>query len=99
MLVMTSETEGLPMVLLEGKAYRLPLVAFDIMTGPSDIIDHEHNGFLVEPFDLDAMAEKIRRLIEDDRLRVQMSRGAAVGMEKFSEETIMDVWKKVLEEA
>ena len=98
MLVMTSEMEGLPMVLLEGKAHRLPLVAFDIMTGPSDIIDHEINGFLVEPFDLEAMADRIRCLVEDDTLRCQMAEKAAVGMEKFSEETIMKAWESILEE-
>ena len=98
MLVMTSQMEGLPMVLLEGKAYRLPLVAFDIMTGPSDIIDDGTNGFLVEPFDLDAMADKLRLLMEDDDLRCKMAENSAVGMEKFSEETIMNTWKKVLEE-
>lgn len=98
MLVMTSEMEGLPMVLLEGKAHRLPLVAFDIMTGPSDIIDHEINGFLVKPFDLGEMADRIRQLMEDDALRCQMAENTAIGMEKFSEETILDTWESILEE-
>ncbi len=98
MLVMTSAMEGLPMVLLEGKAHRLPLVAFDIMTGPSDIIDHEINGFLVEPFDLETMADGILRLMEDDALRCQMSEKTAVGMLKFSEKTILDAWRKLLRE-
>ena len=97
-LVMTSEMEGLPMVLLEGKAHRLPLVAFDIMTGPSDIIDHELNGFLVEPFDLEVMADRICQLMENGTLRCQMAEKTSVGMEKFSEETIITAWKKVLEE-
>lgn len=99
MLVMTSDMEGLPMVLLEGKAHRLPLIAFDIMTGPSDIIDDGLNGFLVKPFDLDAMADRIRQLMQNDTLRRQMAEKAATGMEKFAEETIMDTWERILEEA
>ena len=95
-LVMTSDMEGLPMVLLEGKTHGLPLVAFDIMTGPSDIIDDGVNGFLVEPFDVETMTEKLRLLMEDGALRTRMSENAAVGMEKFSEEKILDAWKKVL---
>ena len=98
MLVMTSNMEGLPMVLLEGKAHGLPLVAFDIMTGPSAVIDDGINGFLVEPFDLEAMAGKLCRLMDDDALRARMSRDAAMGMEKFSEKTITDKWRKLLEE-
>ena len=97
MLVLTSDMEGLPMVLLEGKAYGLPLVSFDIMTGPGDIIDDGVNGFLVAPFDITAMAEKLRTLIDDSELRERMSQNAAIGMEKFAEHTIIDAWEKVLE--
>jgi glycosyltransferase involved in cell wall biosynthesis len=71
-------------------------VAFDIMTGPSDIIDHEINGFLVKPVDLDAMADRIRQLVENDALRCQMAENAAMGMEKFSEERILNSWQEVL---
>ena len=97
-LVMTSEMEGLPMVLLEGKAHGLPLVSFDIMTGPSDLIDDGINGYLTEPFDTDAMAQKLETLMTDHALRLKMSENAAVGMDKFSEETIMGAWKTLLEE-
>jgi len=95
-LVMTSDMEGLPMVLLEGKAHNLPLVAFDIMTGPSDIIDDGINGYLVGPFDTAQMAARIRGLMEDDALRCRMAENAAIGMEKFSEERILDSWQEVL---
>ena len=97
-LVMTSEMEGLPMVLLEGKAHGLPLVSFDIMTGPSDIIDDGINGYLVAPFDTDAMARKLETLMTDHALRLKMSENAAVGMEKFSEETILRAWETLLKE-
>ena len=96
MLVMTSDMEGLPMVLLEGKAHGLPLLSFDIMTGPADIIDDGINGYLVEPFDTAAMAQKIEELVENHSLRLKMSDHAAVGMEKFAEDTILNAWERVL---
>lgn len=98
MLVMTSDMEGLPMTLLEGKGWGLPLVAFDIMTGPSDIIDNEKNGYLIQPFDVDAMAEKISSLMDHEELRAAMSANSRQGMEKFSEERILGEWKKLLGE-
>lgn len=97
MVVMTSHMEGLPMVLLEAKSYGLPLISFDIMTGPRDIISDGVNGFLIRPFDLDSMAQKIELLIEDDSLRCRMSDHAKQGMEKFSEEKILRKWEKLLE--
>ena len=66
MYVMTSLQEGLPMVLLEAKSNGLPLVSFDIETGPSEIIRDGENGFLVPPYDIECMEEKICRLIEDN---------------------------------
>lgn len=98
MLVMTSDMEGLPMVLLEGKAYGMPLVAFDIMTGPSDIIEDGVNGYLVEAFDLRTMTDRISALIESMKLRMTMSQQAKIGMGKFSEKMILSKWRKLLGE-
>lgn len=98
MLVMTSDMEGLPMTLLEGKSHGLPLLAFDIMTGPSDIIDHGLNGILVPPFQLDTMASSIAALMDDGELRRKYSENAQIGMEKFSEHTIISAWNDLLKE-
>lgn len=97
MVVMTSLMEGLPMVLLEAKSYGLPLVSFDIMTGPRDIIEDGVNGYLIPPGDVDVMAEKLACLMDSDTLRCQMSKNAALGMEQFSETKILEEWEKLLE--
>ena len=95
--VLTSDMEGLPMTLLEGKSHRLPLVAFDIMTGPSDIIADGVNGCLIEPFNLDAMAQAIAQLMDDPTLRQNYSENAQIGMEKFSKNTILSSWEEILQ--
>ena len=97
MLVLTSDMEGLPMTLLEAKSWGLPLVAFDIMTGPSDIIDHEKNGYLIQPFDLDAMADGIGKLMDDELARRVMSDRAHEGMEKFFAQRILAAWEDILQ--
>ena len=96
--VLTSLTEGLPMVLLEAKSYKLPIVSFDIETGPDEIIQDGVNGFLVKPYDVNSMAEKICELIENPELRQKMSDNSYIDIDKFSEEKIMNQWKNVLED-
>lgn len=95
-LVMTSETEGLPMVLLEAKSYGLPLISFDIMTGPSDIILDNINGFLVPMYDMDEMKNKILTLIENTQLRNEFAKNSYLNIEKFEKEGIMKKWKEII---
>ncbi len=96
--VLTSDMEGLPMTLLEGKGWGLPLVAFDIMTGPSDIIDDGVNGYLIAPFDLDAMAEKLVSMMDCVETRRQLSLESQFGMEKYAETFIIHQWEQLLKE-
>lgn len=94
--VMSSRVEGLPMCLLEAKTCGLPSVCFDIQTGPSEIIEDGVNGFLVPAFDLEMMSEKISLLIEDGTLRERFSQNAAIGMERFNLNAILQKWEQVL---
>ena len=84
------------MVLLEAKSYGLPIVSFDIQTGPGDIVRDGVNGYLVKSGNTDAMAEKICQLIENAELRKQFSDNAALDMDKFDEERIVGQWEKLI---
>ena len=96
MFVMTSKMEGLPMVLLEAKSWGIPIVSFDIMTGPSDIVQDGKNGFLIEPEDVDTMADKILQLISERELRKQFSDQSRLELGKFSLERVEERWETVL---
>ncbi|MBQ7045243.1 MAG: glycosyltransferase family 4 protein [Clostridia bacterium] len=95
LLVMTSRYEGFPMVLLEGLGKNLPLVAFDIFTGPNEIIHNGENGYLVEPFDTEGMAEKICEILNDRDLRIKMSQNCKNYVGEFEHSAIVDRWKEI----
>ncbi len=95
--VLTSGMEGLPMVLLEAKSHSLPIVSFDIETGPSDIVRDGVNGYLVVPGDTDAMAGRICRLIEDRALREDFSKNTVLDMERFDEWRILTEWEQLIQ--
>ena len=57
-----SDSEGLSNVILEAMAYSIPVVATNVGGNP-EIIKHQVNGILVEPRNVDALAEAINYLI------------------------------------
>jgi len=98
MYVLPSYREGMPLVLLEAKHNRLPIVSFDIDTGPREIIEDGVNGCLIKPYDTEAMTEAMEKLMEDRDLRISMSEHAWDDMEKFSKDTITGQWVSLIEE-
>ncbi len=93
---MTSYVEGFPMVLLESCSYALCPIAFDVATGPSDIIESHISGYLIEDNDLQGYADKLFTLMSDKDKRESMGLKAKRRVkEKFSKEVIMPLWEEV----
>ncbi len=65
------EPEPFGRVVIEGMVCGKPVVAVD-EGGPPEIIQHEHDGLLVPPRDIDAMAAAIQRLYHDEELRKKL---------------------------
>ncbi len=79
--VLTSIWEGFGYVLVEAMACSKPIVAFNISSNPEVVQDNE-TGFLVEPFDVEAMAEKVNLLVSDKNLREKMGKEGRKRVEK-----------------
>lgn len=97
MYVLTSYREGLPLVLLEAKVNRLPIVSFDCVTGPREIVEDKVNGFLIDCYDKNKMVEKICELIENEEKREDFSKNAYNNINKFSKENILNKWKNLID--
>jgi len=90
--VMSSRYEGLPMVLIEAMSCGLPIVSFDCKCGPRELIKEGINGFLVKPFEIEQLADKICELIEDEPLRELMGANAQKEVKRFSKLSVMHLW-------
>lgn len=84
----SSSSEGFPNVVGEALSAGLPVVAYDCIAGPSEMIAEGENGFLITVYDDDAFAEKLLLLMKDEEKLVSMSEKAVLSVEKFSENMI-----------
>lgn len=96
-LVLTSKVEGFPMVLLEALELETPVIAFNCKSGPSEIIVNEHNGLLVEDQNEEELTLALNKLLLDDIYYKKIKENVHIGLEKFSEEKIVQEWITLLE--
>ena len=94
-LVMSSHYEGFPMVMIEAMACGLPVVSFDFLCGPRDIIRPGENGLIVPEGDVASMADAMRRLMEDPGTLARMSAAAPDVSETYAETVIMQQWERL----
>lgn len=69
-----SFAEGVPVVLMEAAASRRPVVASQV-AGVSELVTDGVSGFILPPGDVAALADRLRRLLQDPERRASM--GAA----------------------
>lgn len=93
--VMSSDSEGFPMVLLEAMSLGMPVVSTDCETGPSEIIENETNGLLVD-CDEKSLADAMIKLIENPQLRLKLGLNAIEVREAFSVDSIMKKYDRVI---
>ena len=82
--VMTSRFEGFALVNIEAHYFQLPVVSFNCNCGPDEIIQDGINGFIIDCFDVESMADKINFLIENKDERVKMSNNTSLDKEKLN---------------
>ena len=82
--------EGVPLSLIEANAVGLPIVTTHSY-GCKDAVDDGENGFIVPVKDSQALADKLRILINDRQLRIRMGKkGRAKAEQEFSIQDVVD---------
>ena len=89
-LVLPSANEGTPVSAIEALGGGRPVVATRV-GGVPDVVRDGVDGFLVDPADVDAMAERLARLAADAPLRHRMGEaGRASVHERYSVERLLN---------
>lgn len=100
MYILSSDFEGMPNALMEAMAVGLPCISTDCDTGPSDLIEHEKNGFLVPVGDSAMLADYIIKIIEmTPEQRLTLGNNAHSTMrERFNSDYISQKWGILFED-
>ena len=95
---MTSRTEGLPLVLGEAMGVGTPVISYDTNYGPAEVIRDGVDGFIVEPGNVDAYADRLATALGDAATARRMSREAATVSTRFPLERFGDEWDALVRE-
>ena len=94
-VVLTSFNEGTPVSLIEAMAAKRPVVSTNV-GGVEDIITHGENGYLTSINDVDAFANYVVKLVNDEVLRFKMGNiGFESVINKYSRQRLVCDVKKL----
>ena len=97
LLMLSSDYEGIPNVVIEAFMAGTPVVATECSPGGVRVlIDDNNNGFVVPVHDVDALAEKSIELIRDDEKSLSFVKNGREKLKEFDSDLIFDRWNQYL---
>lgn len=91
-----SRSDGFGLVITEAMECGLPTVAMDCECGPREIVTPQ-TGIVVPDKDIEAFAQALETLMDDEQLRCTMGRAAQDEVARFYPENIMPQWLALFE--
>jgi glycosyltransferase involved in cell wall biosynthesis len=96
LFVLSSESEGFGLVLVEAMSAGLPVISFDCDFGPREIITPGVSGLLVPPGDVRVLSRTIGSLVRNDALRTRLAQAALESVGRFAPDEILNQWEALL---
>lgn len=97
LLLLTSNFEGLPMVLLEALRCGVPIISFNCQCGPRDIVN-DSNGVLVKNGDIQDFASALSTVMGDTVLLDNLILGAYKSGKLYTSDRVMSLWETLFNE-
>lgn len=97
-LVLVSQSEGLPRVVIEAMMSGLVVIASRV-SGTPEVIDDGMTGFLVPPDDADTLADVLLKVLRDPHADVIAERARAYARQFYSEAAYVESYRRLLSQA
>lgn len=96
-LVLSSDSEGLPTVLLESLSLGKAIIATNCPYGPAEILDNGEYGILIPVNNVDSMADNMIKLIENPELKRQFELKARERAKYYAKEQSFSKVEEVID--
>jgi glycosyltransferase involved in cell wall biosynthesis len=93
--VLASTWENFPHSVVESLSVGTPVVATAV-GGVPEVVEDGRNGLLVPPADPDALADALRRYVDDAKLQTSLRAAAAASVERFRPEHVYATLESIL---
>jgi glycosyltransferase involved in cell wall biosynthesis len=90
-LVLPSFAEGVPVVLMEAMASRIPVIASRV-AGVQELVEDGVSGFTVPPGDIETLARRLAELLGNPELAARMGRAGRMTVERDFDITAEGAW-------
>ncbi|WP_151964513.1 glycosyltransferase [Acinetobacter oleivorans] len=97
LFLFSSRSEGFGMAVLEALCHGCPVVSYDIDYGPSDMINHDENGYLITFQDEELFAQKVISLLKDERKRLKLSENAYACSQLTDQKQFAQKWQTLFQ--
>lgn len=94
--VLPSVVEGMPYVIVEAMACGCPVIATDCAQGVHELLAEGQRGLLIPPKDPVALAEAMLRMLQDSKLREQLSQDGLEFVKLFSAEKVTTEYEAII---
>ncbi|MEC1752700.1 glycosyltransferase [Bacillus mojavensis] len=96
--LLTSKFEGFSLAICESFSCATPVISFDVKYSPRELIKEHETGMLVEPDDIEMLAESIIYLYDNPEKAIQYGQNAKNLMDtEYSEDRLFERWEEVFE--
>lgn len=96
MFVLPSRNEGSPNALIEAMSFGCACIAMDCEFGPSELIENEKNGILLEAGNILKLSTAIQDLLANEDLRKRIATNARLIHHTNSLEGVFMTWKNLI---